>query len=67
MASASRPPADIAYARVVTFLLWILVIAVVVGAGAWAWSRRSFLIAKALGQPESRIKRQIEQRRDSSR
>lgn len=48
------------------FLIWLVVIAALVGAGVWAWSRRSFFIAKALGQPESRIKRAIE-KRDSSR
>lgn len=43
--------------------MWLVIIAVVVGAGVWAWTHRAFIIAKMLGQPEDRIKRAIERRK----
>jgi len=63
--SASCTRERVPYASTVDFLVWLLVIAVFIGAGVWAWSRRSYLLAKALGQPESRIKREIERRNSS--
>ena len=52
-----------AYARPVEFLIWLVIIAVVVGGGVWAWTHRAWIIAKMLGQPEDRIKRAIERRK----
>lgn len=46
-----------------TTLITLLVIVVVVGGGAWAWMNRVPLLAKLLGQPESRIRAQIERRK----
>jgi len=44
-------------------LTFLIVLAIVVGAVV-VWRRRVSLMAKILGQPESRIQRQIERRRD---
>ena len=52
------------YARVVEFLLWLVIIVVVVGGGAYVWRNRTRLLAKALGQPESRVQRYIDKKRD---
>ena len=41
---------------------WVILIVLVVG-GLWAWKNRAALLAKVLGQPESRIQRQIDQRK----
>jgi len=46
------------------FLLWLLIIAIVVGGGAYVWRNRTRLLAKALGQPESRVQRHIDRRGD---
>jgi hypothetical protein len=48
----------------VEFLVWLIIIAVVVGGGAYVWRNRARLLAKVLGQPESRIQREIDRRRD---
>lgn len=45
-------------------LLWLVIIAVVVGGGAYVWRNRTGLLAKMLGQPESRVQRHIDRRRD---
>ena len=44
-------------------LIVLLVILLVVGGGAYAWMHRVPLLAKLLGQPESRIRAQIERRK----
>jgi hypothetical protein len=41
-----------------------LIIVVLVVAGFVAWKMRVQILAKVLGQPEERIRRQIERRRD---
>ena len=38
-------------------MFWIIVLLIVVGVGAWRF--RVPLLAKVLGQPESRIERQL--------
>lgn len=43
--------------------MWLVIIAVVAGAGVWAWTHRAMIIAKMLGQPEDRIKRAIDRRK----
>ena len=43
-------------------MLWILIVLVV--AGVLAYKFRVPLLAKVLGQPESRVKRQLERRKD---
>jgi hypothetical protein len=48
----------------VEFLIWLVVIAVIVGGGAYVWANRTRLLAKVLGQPESRIQRHIDRRKD---
>jgi len=48
----------------VEFLIWLVIIAVVVGGGAYVWRNRTRLMAKALGQPESRVQRHIDRRKD---
>jgi uncharacterized iron-regulated membrane protein len=48
----------------VEFLLWLVIIAVVVGGGAYVWRNRTRLLARALGQPESRVQRHIDRPRD---
>ena len=46
--------------------MWtILVIAALVVAGIVIWRMRVPLVAKVLGQPESRIDRQLNRRRDT--
>jgi uncharacterized membrane protein len=44
-------------------LTFLIILAVVVGAVV-LWRRRVPVLAKILGQPESRVRRQIERRRD---
>lgn len=44
-------------------LTFLIILAVVVGAVV-VWRRRVPLLAKLLGQPESRIQRQIDRRRE---
>ena len=44
--------------------MWFLILLVVVVGGAVAWKMRVPLLAKILGQSESRIDRQINRRRD---
>ena len=46
------------------FLVWLVIIAVVVGGGVYVWRNRTRLLAKALGQPESRVQRHIDRRQD---
>ena len=41
---------------------WLILLIIVVGAVA-AWKLRVPLLAKVLGQPEDRIRRQLEQRK----
>jgi hypothetical protein len=48
----------------VTFFVWLLIIVVVVGGGTYVWLNRTRLLAKALGQPESRVQRAIDRRKD---
>lgn len=43
-------------------MLWILIVLVV--AGVLAYKFRVPLLAKVLGQPESRIQRQLDRRKD---
>lgn len=42
---------------------WLILLVIVVG-GYLAWKNRVSLLAKVLGQPESRIQRQLGRRRD---
>jgi hypothetical protein len=56
----THAPARTAYARRV---LTLLIIVVVLAAAGWAWVNRVRLLAKVLGQPESRIRAQIERRK----
>jgi hypothetical protein len=44
--------------------MWFLILLVVVVAGFVAWRLRVPLLAKILGQPQSRIERRLNQRRD---
>jgi hypothetical protein len=44
--------------------MWFLILMVVVVGGFLAWKFRVQLMAKALGQSESRIDRQLNRRRD---
>jgi uncharacterized membrane protein len=44
-------------------LTFLIIVAIVVGAVV-VWRRRVPLLAKLLGQPESRIDRQLHKRRD---
>ena len=46
------------------FLLWIVILVVVVGGGLWVWRNRVRLLARALDQPESRVQRHLERRKD---
>jgi hypothetical protein len=48
----------------VEFLLWLVILAVLVGGGVYVWRNRTRLLAKLLGQPESRVQRHIDRRRD---
>ena len=41
---------------------WIILIVLIVG-GVLAWRNRVALMARVLGQPESRIQRQIDRRK----
>jgi hypothetical protein len=44
--------------------MWFLILLVIVVVGVVAWKMRVPLLAKILGQSESRIDRQINRRRD---
>lgn len=44
--------------------MWFLILVVVVVVGVLAWRMRVPLLAKILGQSESRIDRQLNRRRD---
>ena len=46
------------------FLVWLVIIVVLVGGGVYVWRNRTRLLAKALGQPESRVQRHIDRRQD---
>ena len=48
-------------------MLWILILVVVVVAAVVAYKYRVRLMAKVLGQPESRIQRQIERRSEEKK
>ncbi|WP_277345754.1 hypothetical protein [Nocardioides sp. JQ2195] len=43
--------------------MWFLIIVAVVVAGFVAWKMRAQLLAKVLGQPQSRIERQLNRRK----
>jgi hypothetical protein len=58
--ASTRAPTCTPYARRV---LTLLIIVVVLAAAGWAWVNRVRLLAKVLGQPESRIRAQIERRK----
>jgi hypothetical protein len=58
--TSERVPMSNPYARSV---LTLLIIVVLVAAAGWAWVNRVRLLAKLLGQPESRIRAQIERRK----
>ena len=44
-------------------MTWLILIVLVVG-GYLAWKNRVALLSKVLGQDESRVRRQIERRRE---
>jgi hypothetical protein len=44
--------------------MWLLYVLLVIVAAAVLWKLRVPLLAKVLGQPKSRIERQLNQRRD---
>ena len=44
--------------------MWFLILLVIVVGGVVAWKMRVPLLAKILGQPESRIDRQLNRRKD---
>jgi hypothetical protein len=45
---------------------WLIVIALIVGA-VFAWKNRVRILAKVLGQPEHRIQRAIDRRKEGRR
>jgi hypothetical protein len=44
--------------------MWFVILLIVVVAAFVAWKLRAPLLAKILGQPQSRIERRLNQRRD---
>jgi hypothetical protein len=42
--------------------MWFLILLVIVAVGAFAYTNRVKLLAKVLGQPESRIERQLKRK-----
>ena len=46
-------------------MMWtLLIIAAIIAAGVVVWRMRVPLMAKVLGEPESRVNRQLNKRRD---